>query len=106
MSESGRKVGEGNTKPPGFTTPYYFYIYNISSDDFTAIPDYQSVCLLICIGVSVQIGSRILVFASTGQGLFKKKVPVRKHPVYLRQYLYLGWPTLYNRGLRARIYTF
>jgi hypothetical protein len=73
MSEGGRKVGEGSTKPPGFTTPHYFYIYNISLDDFIAIPDYQSVYLLICIGVSVQIGSRIRVFASTGQGLFKKK---------------------------------
>jgi hypothetical protein len=79
ISESGQKVGEGSTKPLGFTTPHYFYIYNISLDDFTAIPNYQSVYLLICIGVSVQIGSRILVFASMGQGLFKKKVPVRKH---------------------------
>jgi hypothetical protein len=75
ISESGRKVGEGSTKPLGFTTPYYFYIYNISLDDFTVIPDYQSDYLLICIEVSVQIGSRMLVFASTGQGLFTKKSP-------------------------------
>jgi hypothetical protein len=27
MNESGQKVGEGSTKPPGFTTPHYFYIY-------------------------------------------------------------------------------
>jgi hypothetical protein len=53
MSESGRKVGEESTKPLGFTTPHYFYMYNISSDDFTAIPDYQSDYLLICIEVSV-----------------------------------------------------
>jgi hypothetical protein len=65
MSESGRKVSERSTIPLGFTTPHYFYIYNISLNDFTAIPDYQSNYLLICIEVSVQIGSRILVFAST-----------------------------------------
>jgi hypothetical protein len=40
ISESGRKVGEGSTKPPGLTMPHYFYIYNISSNDFTAILDY------------------------------------------------------------------
>jgi hypothetical protein len=42
ISESGRKVGEGSSKPLGFTIPHYFYIYNISLDDFTAILDYQS----------------------------------------------------------------
>jgi hypothetical protein len=40
ISESGRKVGKGSTKPPGFTMPHYFYMYNISLDDFTMILDY------------------------------------------------------------------
>jgi hypothetical protein len=37
ISESSQKVGKGRTKPPGFTTPHYFYIYNISIYDFSAI---------------------------------------------------------------------
>jgi len=40
----------------------------------------MSVWLLIYMGVSVQIDSRILVLASTGQGNLQKKVPVRRHP--------------------------
>jgi hypothetical protein len=39
----------------------------------------MSVWLLICIGVSVQINSRILVLASTGQGNLQKNPPVRRH---------------------------
>jgi hypothetical protein len=40
-----------------------------------------SVWLLICIGVlvQVQIDSRILVLASTGQGNLQKNLPVRRH---------------------------
>jgi hypothetical protein len=32
-----QKVGKERPKPPGFTMPHYFYVYNISSNDFDAI---------------------------------------------------------------------
>jgi hypothetical protein len=35
--KSGQKVGKESTKPLGFMIPYYFYIYYISSHDFSAI---------------------------------------------------------------------
>ena len=35
--KSGRKVSEESTKPLGFTMPHYFYMHNISLDDFGAI---------------------------------------------------------------------
>ena len=35
--ESSRKVSKRRPKPPGFTMPHYFYIYNISSNDSAAI---------------------------------------------------------------------
>ena len=37
ISKSSQKVGKGSTKPLRFITPYYFYIYNISLDDFGVI---------------------------------------------------------------------
>jgi hypothetical protein len=73
MSESGRKVGEGSTKPPGFTMPHYFYIYNISLDDFAAIYTTRAEIYLFTTGTPYKIDSRILVLASTGQGNLQKK---------------------------------
>jgi hypothetical protein len=35
--KSGQKVSKESTKPLGFTVSHYFYIYNISSDNSTAI---------------------------------------------------------------------
>jgi hypothetical protein len=37
ISKSSQKVGKGSTKPPGFTMPYYFYIYTISICNSSAI---------------------------------------------------------------------
>jgi hypothetical protein len=31
ISKSGQKVSKGSTKPPGFTTPYYLYIYPLQT---------------------------------------------------------------------------
>jgi hypothetical protein len=77
--ESGRKVGERRAKPPGFTMPHYFYIYNISSDDSAAIQTARAEIYLFTTGTPYKIGSRILVLASTGQGIFPSNVPARSH---------------------------
>jgi hypothetical protein len=62
-----RKVGEESTKPPGFTVPHCFYIYNISSDDSAAIQTARAEIYLFTTGTPYKIISRILVLASTGQ---------------------------------------
>jgi hypothetical protein len=65
--ESGQKVGEESTKPPGFTMPHCFYMYNISSDDSAAIQTARAEIYLFTMGTPYKIISRILVLASTGQ---------------------------------------
>jgi len=79
ISESGRKVGEGSSKPLGFTIPHYFYIYNISSNNSAAIQTARAEIYLFTTGTPYKIGSRILVLASTGQGIFPSNVPARRH---------------------------
>jgi hypothetical protein len=61
MSKSGQKVGEGSIKPPGFTTPYYFYIYSISICDFDAIQTPRAEIYIFTTGTPYKISSRILV---------------------------------------------
>jgi hypothetical protein len=59
--------------------PYYFYIYNISSNDSAAIQTTRAKIYLFTIGTLYKIGSRILILASTGQGIFPSNVPARSH---------------------------
>jgi hypothetical protein len=59
--------------------PYYFYIYNISSNDSTAIQTIRAEIYLFTIGTLYKIGSRILILASTGQGIFPLNFPARSH---------------------------
>jgi hypothetical protein len=70
MSESGQKVSEGSTKPLGFTTPYYFYMYNISICDFGAIQTPRAEIYIFTMGTPYKISSRILVLASLRTGIF------------------------------------
>jgi hypothetical protein len=65
--KSGQKVGEESTKPPGFTMPHCFYMYNISSGDSAAIQTARAEIYLFTMGTPYKIISRILVLASTGQ---------------------------------------
>ena len=74
-SRVGRKVGERSTKPPGFTKPHYFYIYNISSYDFAAIQTARAEIYLFTMGTPYKIYSRILVLASYGGGKLTVKCP-------------------------------
>jgi hypothetical protein len=75
MSQSGRKVGERSTKPPGFTIPYYFYMYNISSDDFAVIQTIGDEIYLFTMGTPYKINSRTPVFASSGEGFYHSNLP-------------------------------
>jgi hypothetical protein len=61
--------------------PYYFYIYNISSDDSAAIQTAGAEIYLFTMGTPYKVGSRILVLASMGQGIFPSNVPARSHSV-------------------------
>jgi hypothetical protein len=79
LYKSGQKVGKRRAKPLGFTIPYYFYIYNISSNDSAAIQTTRAEIYLFTTGTLYKIGSRILVLASTGQGIFPSNVPARSH---------------------------
>ena len=76
---SGQKVSERSTKPLGFIIPHYFYIYNISSNDFDAIKTARAEIYLFTTGTLYKIDSRILVLASTGQGIFPSNVPAPRH---------------------------
>ena len=73
MSESGQKVSEGSTKPPGFRTPHYFYIYSISICDFGAIQTPRAEIYIFTTRTPYKISSRILVFASLRTGIFTVK---------------------------------
>jgi len=75
MSQSSRKVSERSTKPPGFTIPYYFYIYNISSDDFAVIQTIRAEIYLFTIGTPYKINSRTLILASSGEGFYHSNLP-------------------------------
>jgi hypothetical protein len=79
LHKSGRKVSKRRPKPLGFTVPYYFYMYNISSDDSAAIQTTRAEIYLFTIGTPYKIDSRILVLASMGQGIFPSNVPARRH---------------------------
>jgi hypothetical protein len=74
-SRVGQKVGKRSTKPPGFTKPHYFYIYNISLYDFTAIQTARAEIYLFTMGTPYKIYSRILVLASYGGGKLIVKCP-------------------------------
>jgi hypothetical protein len=74
-SRVSRKVSERSIKPLGFTKPHYFYIYNISSYDFTAIQTARAEIYLFTIGTPYKIYSRILVLASYGGGKLTVKCP-------------------------------
>jgi hypothetical protein len=75
MSQSGRKVGKRSTKPPGFTIPYYFYIYNISLDNFAVIQTIGDEIYLFTMGTPYKINSRTPVFASSGEGFYYSNLP-------------------------------
>jgi ankyrin repeat protein len=79
LYKSSRKVNKRRAKPLGFTMPYYFYIYNISSDDSAVIQTTRAEIYLFTMGTPYKIGSRILVLASMGQGIFPSNVPARSH---------------------------
>jgi hypothetical protein len=79
LHKSGRKVGKRRAKPLGFTIPYYFYIYNISSNDSAAIQTARAKIYLFTMGTLYKIGSRILILTSTRQGIFPSNVPARSH---------------------------
>ena len=81
MSQSGRKVSERSTKPPGFTIPCYFYMYNISSDDFAVIQTIRAEIYLFTMGTPYKINSRTLVLASSGEGFYHSNIPPRSHSV-------------------------
>jgi len=55
--------------------PHYFYIYNISSHDFSAIQTATGEIYLFTIGTLYKIDRRILVLASFGGGIFPFKCP-------------------------------
>ena len=82
--KSGRKVGEESTKPPGFTVPHCFYIYNISSDDSAAIQTAKAEIYLFTTGTPYKINSQILVLASTGQWFFPLNLTARSHSASVR----------------------
>ena len=65
-----KKVGEGSTKSPGFTTPHYFYMYNISTCDFGAMQTPRAEIYIFTMGTPYKISSRILVLASLRTGIF------------------------------------
>jgi hypothetical protein len=67
--------------------PYYFYIYNISLNDFAVIQTIRAKIYLFTMGTLYKIGSRILVLASTGQGNLQKNLPVRRHSVQVSSVL-------------------
>jgi len=75
MSQSSRKVSERSTKPLGFTIPYYFYIYNISSDDFAVIQTIRAEIYLFTMGTPYKINSRTPVLASSGEGFYHSNLP-------------------------------
>ena len=55
--------------------PHYFYIYNISSYDFTAIQTMKAEIYLFTMGTLYKIYSRILVLAFYGGGKLTVKCP-------------------------------
>jgi hypothetical protein len=56
-------------------TPYYFYMYSISSTDFAAIETPRAEIYKFTMGTPYKINSRTLVFASPGGGIFPFKCP-------------------------------
>ena len=70
ISKSSQKVNKGSTKPLGFTTPHYFYMYNISICDFGAIQTPRAKIYIFTTGTPYKIGSRILVLATLWTGIF------------------------------------
>jgi hypothetical protein len=79
LYKSGQKVSKRRAKPLGFTMTHYFYIYNISSNDSAAIQTARAEIYLFTTGTPYKIGSRILILASMGQGIFPSNVPARSH---------------------------
>jgi hypothetical protein len=79
LYKSSQKVSKRRAKPPRFTIPYYFYIYNISFNNSATIQTARAKIYLFTTGTPYKIGSRILILASTGQGIFPSNVPARSH---------------------------
>ena len=71
--KSGRKVGEESTKPLGFTMPHYFYIHNISLDDFSAIQTARGGIYIFTTGTPYKISSRALLPPSLRTVIFTVK---------------------------------
>jgi len=67
---SSWKVSERSTKPPGFTVPHYFYIYNISSHDFGTIQAPRAEIYIFTTGTPYKISSRALLPPSLRTGIF------------------------------------
>jgi hypothetical protein len=59
--------------------PHYFYIYNISLDDFTVIETTRAEIYLFTMGTPYKINSRTLVLASSGEGFYHSNIPPRSH---------------------------
>jgi hypothetical protein len=55
--------------------PYYFYIYNISLDDFAIIKTTRAKIYLFTIGTLYKINSRTLVLASLREGFYYLNIP-------------------------------
>jgi hypothetical protein len=64
LYKSGQKVSKKRAKPLGFTMPYYFYIYNISSNNSIIIQTIRAEIYLFTIGTLYKISSQILILAS------------------------------------------
>jgi hypothetical protein len=70
-----KKVGEGSTKPPGFTIPHYFYIYYISSHDFGAIQTTRVDIYTFTTETPYKISSRTHLPPSLRTGKFTVECP-------------------------------
>jgi hypothetical protein len=79
-----KKVGEGSTKPPGFTIPHYFYIYYISSHDFGAIQTTRVDIYTFTTETPYKISSRTHLPPSLRTGKFTVECPC---PEAFRPYL-------------------
>ena len=73
--KSGRKVGEESTKPLGFTMPHYFYMHNISLDDFGAIQTARGGIYIFTTGTPYKISSRALLLSPLRTGIFTVECP-------------------------------
>jgi hypothetical protein len=91
-----KKVGEGSTKPPGFTIPHYFYIYYISSHDFGAIQTTRVDIYTFTTETPYKISSRTHLPPSLRTGKFTVECPC---PEAFRVF-FICSPILANRRRR------